>query len=94
MTPPIDAPSLDIWVALPLRLAVALALAWAGALVTLMVAQRADAADPRVQRSWLAVGLLALVAELDRLSLVAGRRLTIPFVRQVLERESLSCQSV
>ena len=39
-------------------------------------------------------GLLALVAELDRLSLVAGRRLTIPFVRQVLERESLSCQSV
>lgn len=30
--------------------------------------------------------LLALVADLDRLSLVAGRRLTIPFVRQVLER--------
>ncbi|HET8731021.1 MAG TPA: DnaA regulatory inactivator Hda [Moraxellaceae bacterium] len=37
--------------------------------------------------------LLALVSELDRLSLVAGRRLTIPFVRQVLEREGLSGQS-
>lgn len=30
--------------------------------------------------------MLALVADLDRLSLLAGRRLTIPFVRQVLER--------
>lgn len=30
--------------------------------------------------------LLALVADLDRQSLLAGRRLTIPFVRQVLER--------
>lgn len=30
--------------------------------------------------------LLALLADLDRNSLIAGRRLTIPFVRQVLER--------
>lgn len=48
--------------------------------------------EPEVRRYLLARGprepgrLLGLVAELDRWSLVAGRRLTVPFVRQVLER--------
>lgn len=49
--------------------------------------------EPEVLRYLVARGprepgrLLALVAELDRRSLVAGRRLTVPFVRQVLDRE-------
>lgn len=48
--------------------------------------------EPEVLRYLLGRGprepgrLLALVADLDRKSLVAGRRLTVPFVRQVLER--------
>lgn len=50
------------------------------------------ALEPDVVRYLLGRGpreagrMLALVADLDRLSLLEGRRLTIPFVRQVLER--------
>ncbi|MFL6663724.1 MAG: hypothetical protein ACJ8G7_16250, partial [Rhizobacter sp.] len=40
------------------RLAVALLLGWAASLVTLLVAQRADAGDPRMHRSWQASGTL------------------------------------
>lgn len=51
--------------------------------------------EPEVLRYLLARGprepgrLLALVADLDRQSLVAGRRMTIPFARQVLEGAGL-----
>ncbi|HEX4869294.1 MAG TPA: DnaA regulatory inactivator Hda [Moraxellaceae bacterium] len=61
--------------------------------LVMAAARRHDLAlEPDVVRYLLGRGpretgrLLALVADLDRLSLVAGRRLTIPFVREVLER--------
>lgn len=61
------------------------------ALVETAACRRDLVMEPDVTRYLLARGprepgrLLALLAELDRRSLVAGRRLTIPFVRQVLE---------
>jgi diguanylate cyclase len=52
MTSPSDMPFLAE-LALPLRLAAALACLACGALLALMMAQRADGADVRVERSWL-----------------------------------------
>src|SRR5688572_29697250 len=45
--------SLLTTLALPLRLAAAFATLWCGVLLALVVAQRSDGTDARVQRSWL-----------------------------------------
>src|SRR5437868_3342970 len=46
-------PSLLAVIALPIRLLVAAATLWCGALLALAFAQRSDPRDARVQRSWL-----------------------------------------
>ena len=56
MTVPAEAFSLFSVVTLSVRLAAALALGWAAVLVALVVVQRNDGADPRLQRSWFITG--------------------------------------